>query len=229
MSREASVREQLAARLRELRALGEDGVPRAARTRAAAAEPSGGWESLELDPLRAFLADCRRCRLCEQRTQVVFGVGNPSARLMFVGEGPGEDEDLRGEPFVGRAGQLLTDMIEKGMGLRRQDVYIANVVKCRPPGNRNPQKDEIAQCSPFLRRQVALVRPEVIVALGTFAAQTLLRSEATIGKLRGAWHEYEGIPLRPTYHPAYLLRSPEQKKPAWEDLKAVLERLGIRR
>ena len=246
MSRPADVRGQLQARLRELKSLGEDGIPRAARRVAAASapapapsagsagaglvsEPATSWEGLALDPLRAFLADCRRCKLCEQRTQVVFGTGSPQARLMFVGEGPGEDEDLRGEPFVGRAGQLLTDMIEKGMGLRRSDVYIANVVKCRPPGNRNPESDEIASCSPFLKRQIALVRPEVIVALGAFAAQTLLGTDMTIGKLRGRWHEHEGIALRPTYHPAYLLRSPEQKKPAWEDLKAVMERLGIAR
>jgi uracil-DNA glycosylase family 4 len=242
MSVPASERAQVAARLRELRELGEDGVPRApsghprpgsrrmepSAPAAETAGPAGDWSTLELEQLGAFLGDCRRCKLCEKRTNVVFGVGSPTARLMFVGEGPGEDEDKKGEPFVGRAGQLLTDMIQKGMGLRRQDVYIANVVKCRPPGNRNPEPDEIAACSPFLLRQVALIQPEAIVALGKFAAQALLKTDAPIGKLRGRWHAFEGIPLMPTFHPAYLLRSPDQKKLAWEDLKAVMEKLRLR-
>lgn len=241
---DADVRRQVRARLAELRDMGEDALPRVAvkrrpRTEAApppapapvaqqvAAAPSGDAGTLDLASLRAFLADCRRCKLCEGRTQVVFGTGNPSARLMFVGEGPGRDEDLQGEPFVGRAGQLLTDMIEKGMGLRRADVYIANVVKCRPPENRNPEPDEIEACSPFLRRQVALIKPEVIVGLGKFAVQTLLQTETAISKLRGRWHEYEGIPLMPTFHPAYLLRNPAEKRAAWEDLKAVMQKLGL--
>lgn len=234
MSREASPREQVLERLRELAALGVDGLPSApardARPQAVAesAAPSGDPASLDLPGLRSFLADCRRCRLCEGRTQVVFGVGNPQARLMFVGEGPGRDEDVQGEPFVGRAGQLLTEMIEKGMGLRRADVYIANVVKCRPPENRNPEPDEIAACSPFLRRQVSLVKPEVVVGLGKFAVQTLLGVETPIGRLRGRWHEYEGIPLMPTFHPAYLLRSPHEKRAAWADLQLVMERLALR-
>ena len=148
---------------------------------------------------------------------------------MFVGEGPGREEDLRGEPFVGAAGRLLTDMIQKGMRLRREDVYIANVVKCRPPDNRDPEPDEIEACGPFLARQVELVRPEVLVALGRFAVQTLLRTTRPLGRLRGQWHEYAGIPLMPTFHPSYLLRKPQDKRLAWEDLKQVLSRLGLER
>jgi uracil-DNA glycosylase family 4 len=251
VSRVPGLRAQLRERLLEQRELGEDGLPRVAprARRAPAASPARGeaarepaprvaaaggssddaWSALDLAGLGTFLADCARCKLCSGRTKVVFGSGDVSARLVFVGEGPGADEDLQGLPFVGRAGQLLTDMIEKGMGLRRDDVYIANVVKCRPPGNRNPEPDEIAACSPFLRRQIALVRPDAIVTLGKFAAQSLLKSEEPIGKLRGRWHDYEGTPLMPTFHPAYLLRSPDQKRFAWADLKLVMERLGLRR
>lgn len=175
--------------------------------------------------LRAEIGDCRRCRLCEGRTNLVFGVGNPRAELVFVGEGPGADEDLQGEPFVGKAGQLLTKMIE-AMGYRRDEVYICNVVKCRPPGNRNPEPDEIAACEPFLQRQLAAIRPRAIVALGKFAAQTLLREQTPITRLRGNWRVYEGIPVMPTFHPAYLLRSPAEKAKAWADLKQVMARLG---
>jgi DNA polymerase len=178
-----------------------------------------------LEELRAEIGDCRRCKLCSGRTNLVFGVGNPRARLMFVGEGPGRDEDLQGEPFVGRAGQLLTDIITKGIGLKREDVYIANVVKCRPPENRNPEPDEVAACEPFLKKQIDLVRPEIIVALGKFAVQTLLQSKAPISKLRGNWHRYHGIKLMPTFHPAYLLRNPADKKLVWEDIKKVIKEL----
>ncbi|HEY8517545.1 MAG TPA: uracil-DNA glycosylase [Candidatus Binatia bacterium] len=181
----------------------------------------------DLDALRGVIGDCTRCRLAGGRTHLVFGVGNPKARLMFVGEGPGRDEDLQGEPFVGRAGALLTDIIEKGMRLKRSDVYICNVVKCRPPNNRNPEPDEVEACSPFLLRQVDLVAPEVIVALGKFAAQTLLRTTTPIMRLRGVWHEYRGIPLMPTLHPAYLLRNPGDKKLVWQDIKQVMARLGL--
>ena len=245
MSREASAREQARARLAELAVDGVDGLPRVAGGRGASPGEMGGGRRApqahavrphatgaldvaghDLDSLRTALADCGRCKLCQARTQVVYGVGNPSARLMFVGEGPGRDEDLQGEPFVGRAGQLLTEMIEKGMGLKRSDVYIANVVKCRPPENRNPEPDEVAACSPFLRRQIELVRPEVLVALGKFAAQALLSTDAPISRLRGRWHEHAGIPLMPTFHPAYLLRSPGEKRAAWGDLKMVVERLA---
>lgn len=190
-----------------------------------AAPPLGPTASL--DELSAAIGDCQRCRLGKGRTRLVFGVGNPDARLMFVGEGPGRDEDLRGEPFVGRAGMLLTDIIEKGMRLKRSDVYICNVVKCRPPENRNPEPDEVETCSPFLRRQIELVQPEVIVALGKFAAQTLLASSTPITKLRGNWAQYQGVPLMPTLHPAYLLRNPGDKKLVWEDIKSVMARLGM--
>jgi uracil-DNA glycosylase len=178
-----------------------------------------------LEELRCAIGDCRRCKLWSGRTHLVFGIGNPNAKLMFVGEGPGRDEDLQGEPFVGRAGQLLTDIITKGMGLKREDVYIANVVKCRPPQNRNPEPDEVASCEPFLKRQIDLVRPEIIIGLGKFAVQTLLRTTAPITRLRGNWHTYEGIKLMPTFHPAYLLRNPADKKLVWEDIKKVLKEL----
>ena len=162
---------------------------------------------------------CSRCKLhALGRQQVVFGTGNPDAELMFVGEAPGADEDIQGIPFVGRAGQLLTKMIE-AINLRREDVYIANVIKCRPPGNRNPEPDEIAQCEPFLLQQIAAINPKVIVALGAFAAKTLLRSEDSISRLRGTIYDFRGAKLIPTFHPSFLLRSPDRKRDAWEDLK----------
>ncbi len=178
-----------------------------------------------LDEIRRELGDCRRCKLCTGRKQIVFGAGNPRARLVFVGEGPGAEEDSQGLPFVGPAGQLLTKMIA-AMGLRRDDVYICNVVKCRPPGNRNPEPDEIAACEPFLRAQLESIGPEVVVTLGKFAAQTLLRDATPITRLRGQWRTYQGMKLMPTFHPAYLLRNPAEKKPCWEDLKAVMAALG---
>ena len=160
-----------------------------------------------------------------KRQKLVYGVGNPKAELMFVGEGPGADEDAQGEPFVGKAGQLLTKMIE-AMGFRREEVYIANVVKCRPPGNRDPEPDEIESCEPFLKAQIAAVRPRVIVALGRFAVQTLLRDGAPISRQRGKWRAYEGVRLMPTFHPAYLLRNPPEKKKAWDDLQLVMKEFG---
>jgi DNA polymerase len=173
----------------------------------------------DLPSIRTDLGDCTRCKLSTLgRRQIVFGVGNPHARLMFIGEAPGRDEDIQGIPFVGRAGQLLTKMIE-AIGLRREDVYIANVIKCRPPENRNPEPDEVASCEPFLFRQVESINPVVIVALGTFAAQALLKSQDTISRLRGRVYRYGGSQLVPTFHPAYLLRSPDKKRDAWEDLK----------
>ena len=184
----------------------------------------------------AEVKPCTRCALATTRTKTVFGVGSPAARIMFIGEAPGHDEDVSGEPFVGRAGQLLTDMIEKGMGLRREDVYICNVLKCRPPGNRNPASDEIAACRDYLHRQVEIIQPEVIIALGGPAAQTLLNTREGITRLRGRWHDFfpsgtslvgEPIPLMPTFHPAYLLRDPSEKGKAWADLKTVMARLGI--
>lgn len=179
-----------------------------------------------LSAIREEIGDCTRCKLHEQgRQQIVFGVGNPSAEIMFVGEAPGADEDEQGIPFVGRAGQLLTKMIE-AMGLKRDEVYIANVVKCRPPGNRNPEPDEIASCQPFLFRQIASVQPKVIIALGAFAAKTLLSTDTPIGKLRGRLYEFHGATLIPTFHPSFLLRSPGYKREAWEDLKLALGVLG---
>lgn len=174
--------------------------------------------------VREELGDCRRCRLSEGRQNLVFGVGNPDAHLVFVGEAPGADEDAQGEPFVGKAGQLLTKMIE-AMGYGREDVYICNVIKCRPPGNRNPEPDEVAACEPFLKKQLGAIRPRMIVALGKFAAQCLLREDTPISRLRGNFRSYEGIQLMPTFHPAYLLREPARKKEAWQDLKQVLEAL----
>lgn len=188
----------------------------------------GVREADTLAALQAHIGDCQRCKLSGQgRTTVVFGVGDPHAALMFVGEGPGADEDRQGEPFVGRAGQLLTEIITKGMKLRRQDVYIANVIKCRPPGNRNPEADEIATCMPFLVRQIDLVQPKVIVALGTFAAQTLLGVKTPITRMRGVWHDYRGVRVMPTFHPAYLLRNPGDKRLVWEDIKLVMGALGM--
>jgi DNA polymerase len=183
------------------------------------------FKAKSLEELRAAIGDCRRCKLWPGRTHLVFGVGNAKAEVMFIGEGPGRDEDLQGEPFVGRAGQLLTDIITKGMGRRREDVYIANVIKCRPPENRNPEPDEVASCEPFLKRQIDLVRPKIIVALGKFAVQSLLQTKIPIMRLRGNWHEYHGIKLMPTLHPAYLLRNPGDKKLVWEDIKKVLQEL----
>jgi uracil-DNA glycosylase family 4 len=183
-------------------------------------------ERPRLDEIRRALGDCRRCKLCSGRKNIVFGVGNPKSRLVFVGEGPGAEEDHQGIPFVGAAGQLLTKMIQ-AMGLSRDDVYICNVVKCRPPGNRNPEPDEITACQPFLEGQLKAIGPEVIVALGKFAAQTLLRSDTPITRLRGQWREYVGVPLMPTFHPAYLLRNPAEKKAAWNDLQAVMGKLQL--
>jgi uracil-DNA glycosylase family 4 len=241
----AQLRTNLALRKRS----GLAGVPRARRAspaarvvpaRAAAAtvallapdEPASAARAAAaagLQLVRDDIGDCRRCRLCDGRKNIVFGVGNPNAHLVFVGEAPGADEDAQGEPFVGKAGQLLTKMIE-AMGYAREDVYICNVMKCRPPGNRNPEPDEVASCEPFLKAQLAAIRPRMIVALGKFAAQCLLRDDTPITRLRGNFRSYEGIQLMPTFHPAYLLRDPSKKRLAWDDLKAVntvLRRLGF--
>jgi uracil-DNA glycosylase len=190
-------------------------------------------ESSLSDPVRALLAiredigDCTRCRLAKQgRKQIVFGVGNPRAELMFIGEAPGADEDIQGEPFVGRAGQLLNNMI-KAMGLSREQIYIANIIKCRPPGNRTPERDECETCSPFLMRQIAAIKPKAIVALGAVAAKTLLAMNASMMDLRGKWYDFRGTKLAVTYHPAFLLRDPRQKKEAWKDLQMVMKELGL--
>jgi uracil-DNA glycosylase family 4 len=233
---------QLAEHLRFYQELGVTGISRDAkwRRREDGARPSADAapdveavpvtlarttvEALAL--IREDLGDCTRCKLHTQgRKQIVFGVGNPAADLMFVGEAPGADEDAQGVPFVGRAGQLLTKMIE-AMGFSRDEVYIANVLKCRPPGNRNPEPDEIATCEPFLFRQLASVEPKVVIALGAFAARTLLKTDAPISRLRGRVFDYRGAKLIPTFHPSFLLRSPGYKREAWEDLKKALVLLG---
>jgi DNA polymerase len=186
------------------------------------ADPAQG-----LRVIREDIGDCTRCRLAKQgRKQIVFGVGNPRAELMFIGEAPGADEDQQGEPFVGRAGQLLNNMI-KAMGLRREDIYIANIIKCRPPGNRTPERDECETCSPFLVRQIATIKPKVLVALGAVAAKTLLAINAPMSELRGKWYDFRGTKLAVTYHPAFLLRDPRQKKEAWKDLQMVMKDLGL--
>lgn len=188
----------------------------------AASTTSSGTRIETLDDIRTEIGpECTRCKLCTLgRKQIVFGVGNPGADLMFVGEAPGEEEDRQGEPFVGRAGQLLTKIIE-AIGLTRADVYIANVIKCRPPGNRNPEPDEVASCEPFLFRQIDVIKPKVIVPLGKFAAQSLLKTTDPITRLRGRVYQYRGAQLIPTFHPAFLLRNPSAKRDVWEDMKKV--------
>ena len=216
--------------LEELRESGVDALPLAApgpiAVRAAAAD---GWVAAvtgeTLEGIRAELGECCRCQLGRTRTSLVYGVGNPKARLVFVGEAPGRDEDLQGEPFVGEAGQLLTKIIN-AMGFQRSEVYICNVLKCRPPNNRNPLPSEIEQCQPFMLRQVKAIGPDVVVALGTFAAQTLLQTKEPISKLRGRFHDYHGIPLMPTFHPAFLLRNAGMKREVWADMQQVMKLLG---
>ncbi|NPV03250.1 MAG: uracil-DNA glycosylase [Syntrophaceae bacterium] len=192
---------------------------------AAAARPvvtaAGRRGASSLDGVRRELGDCARCPLHRSRKNLVFGEGSARARLVFVGEAPGEEEDRQGRPFVGRAGQLLTKIIN-AMGLAREEVYICNILKCRPPGNRNPKEDEIAACEPFLVKQIEAIDPEIICALGTFAAKTLLRTEAPISAIRGRFHDYHGRRLMPTYHPAYLLRNPDAKKLVWEDVQKIM-------
>ena len=175
---------------------------------------------LTLGEVRVELGECKRCKLHRTRRRIVFGEGSEKARLVFIGEAPGEDEDQQGRPFVGKAGQLLTRIIN-AIGLSREEVYITNIVKCRPPRNRNPQRDEIGTCEPFLRKQLEVIQPKVICALGTFAAQTLLKSDERISQLRGRFHTYRGIKVMPTYHPAFLLRNPYKKREAWEDMKKI--------
>jgi uracil-DNA glycosylase family 4 len=187
-----------------------------------------GESLVGLEAIRAEMGDCQRCSLGALRKNLVFGVGNPKAALVFVGEAPGADEDREGEPFVGRAGQLLTKIIE-AMGLARRDVYICNILKCRPPGNRDPEAPEIAACEPFLIKQLQAIAPQAICALGTFAAQTLLKKDIPISSLRGRFHTYSGIKVMPTYHPAYLLRNPSAKKMVWEDVQMIMNELGIKK
>ena len=228
---------QLTEHLRFFAELGVQGVSRdphwrsrsgqgAQEPRPATSEQRPAALVLNLIEIREEIGDCTRCKLHTQgRKQIVFGVGNPNADLMFVGEAPGADEDVQGEPFVGRAGQLLTKMIE-AMGFKRDEVYIANVIKCRPPQNRNPDPDEVESCEPFLFKQIETIQPKVIVALGSFAAKTLLKTQDPISRLRGRVYTYRGARLIPTFHPSFLLRSPNQKKYAWEDLKLALAEMG---
>jgi len=208
-------------------------APEVQRTAAQAPDPVAA-----LAAIREDIGECTRCRLHKGRNQIVFGVGDPKAELMFIGEAPGADEDMQGLPFVGRAGQLLTNMIA-AMGLRREDVYIANIIKCRPPGNRMPERDECETCSPYLMRQIATIRPKVIVALGAVAAKTLLAINAPMSELRGNWYDFtpqvekhlrpeEPVKLAVTYHPAFLLRDPRQKKETWKDLQMVMNYLGLK-
>jgi uracil-DNA glycosylase family 4 len=239
-------RKQLASRVNYYRELGiydfyrrpvEEGVELALRPVAdtAAVDPAPsatlppviGDKPSALKLIREDIGECTRCRLHKGRTNLVFGVGNVNADLMFVGEGPGADEDAQGEPFVGRAGQLLNNMIS-AMGLRREDVYIANVVKCRPPQNRTPEKDECDTCSPFLMRQIDVIKPKVIVALGAVAAKNLLAVSDSMANLRGRWYDFRNSKLLVTYHPAYLLRDPRQKKEAWKDLQMAMKYLGLK-
>jgi DNA polymerase len=230
MNVDAEPREELHGLVRSLlervRGDGESGRPRSYLSggveRLAPPPALNGRNEGDLETVRADLGDCRRCPLGGLRRRLVFGEGNARADLVFVGEAPGADEDEQGRPFVGRAGQLLTKIIE-AMGLKREEVYICNILKCRPPGNRNPLPDEIAACEPFLIRQLEAIRPRVICALGSFAAHALLKSEAPISVLRGRFHRYQGIPLMPTYHPAYLLRNPGAKKQVWEDVQSIMK------
>jgi DNA polymerase len=196
---------------------------------AAAAAPSAETPPVEDAPkdlqiVRDEIGDCQRCKLAPLRTNIVFGSGNPNAELVFVGEAPGYDEDQQGLPFVGRAGQLLTKIIES-IQLKREDVYICNVLKCRPPENRNPEPDEVASCNPFLRKQLAMIRPKVVCCLGTFAAQTVMQTAQPISKLRGRFFDKDGIRIIATFHPAYLLRSPDKKREVWEDMKKIRDEL----
>jgi uracil-DNA glycosylase family 4 len=228
------VRLDLRERARYFAELTDVGVPRsaltgpvtsvAARSVRAPAPPvftPEGAALPDLEGVRGWIGDCQRCKLAGGRKTIVFGQGNPEARLMFVGEAPGADEDEQGLAFVGRAGQLLTDIIEKGLKIPRRDVFIANVLKCRPPQNRNPEPDEILSCQPFLEKQIALIRPTVLVGLGKFSAQWLFKSMEPISRLRGRIGDYDGIKVVPTFHPAYLLRNPGAKKDVWEDMKVV--------
>lgn len=200
-----------------------------ARSADAPAAPAGVRQAstMTLEGIRAEIGDCTRCKLYQGRTNIVFGEGDPQAAVLFVGEGPGFEEDQQGRPFVGAAGQLLTDIIEKGMKIKRAEVYICNIVKCRPPGNRNPEPDEVDACIGFVKKQIQAVRPKVIVTLGNVPTQNLLGTKQGITRVRGNWQEYEGIPVMPTFHPSYLLRSPGEKGKVWEDIKKVMGRLGL--
>ncbi len=210
--------------LRFQRRLGWPGTPGERETQAAAQSQEAG-RALTLKAIREQLGDCKRCKLSQGRTHIVFGDGSPRALLMFIGEGPGEEEDLQGLPFVGAAGQLLNSLLSK-LGLRREEVYIANVVKCRPPGNREPEADETGQCLPFLREQIEAIKPLVIVTLGRVATQALLGTQVPLTRMRGQWQKYDKIRVMPTFHPSYLLRFPRERHKTWEDMQQVMEYLA---
>ncbi len=210
--------------LRFQRRLGWPGTP-AARETPPPAQPPAASQVLTLKEIRAELGECKRCKLSQGRRQIVFGDGSARAALMFIGEGPGEEEDLQGLPFVGAAGGLLNNLLSK-LGLRREEVYIANVVKCRPPGNRNPEADETEQCLPFLRKQIEAIKPQVIVTLGRVATEALLETQTPITQLRGKWQKYGKIKVMPTFHPSYLLRFPRERQKTWEDMQQVMEYLA---
>jgi DNA polymerase len=214
--------EDLKAYILYMKRLGYAGVPLSEDSLRIMDHWSKGAMAETLQMIRANLGTCRRCKLHKGRKRIVFGVGNSRAKLVLVGEGPGHEEDMQGEPFVGQAGQLLTRIL-RAIGLTREDVYICNIIKCRPPGNRNPEPEEIDACIPFLRRQLRAIRPHLICALGTFAAQTLLETKTPISRLRGRFYTYEDIRLIPTYHPAFLLRNPSKKADVWEDMQKLQE------
>jgi uracil-DNA glycosylase family 4 len=218
---------ELADQLEFLRDIGVDSLTVGASSGRPAAPAVPLQESqpmMTLESIREEIGDCQRCKLARTRTNIVFGSGNPNAELVFVGEAPGSDEDQQGLPFVGRAGQLLTKIIES-INLKREDVYICNVLKCRPPENRNPDPEEVATCNPFMKRQLAAIKPKIVCCLGTFAAQTVLQTVAPISKLRGKFFDMDGIRVIATFHPAYLLRSPEKKREVWEDMKQIRDEL----
>jgi len=218
----AEIREDFRGYLEYVKGLGYPGVALSDNTPGILESWAKKGMAESLDMIRDDLGDCRRCKLYKGRKNIVFGFGNPRAKLVFVGEGPGYEEDLQGRPFVGQAGQLLTRIL-RAINLTREDVYICNIIKCRPPGNRNPEPDEIAACIPFLRRQLQTIAPRLICALGTFAAQTLLGTNTPISRLRGRFYAYEGIDLLPTYHPAFLLRNPSKKADVWQDMQRLQE------
>jgi DNA polymerase len=230
VSGDDDVRADVAEHARFLASLSGIGIPRPTGASAASTPDtpaaSGSDPEAGLRAIREDLGDCQRCRLAEGRKNIVFGQGNPRAELMFVGEAPGADEDEKGLAFVGRAGRLLTDIIEKGLKMKREDVWIGNILKCKPPKNRNPEPDEVLACQPFLEAQIRTIQPRVLVGLGKFSAHWLLKTATPITRLRGNLGEWEGITVMPTYHPAYLLRNPSAKKDLWEDMKVVLDLLG---
>ncbi len=228
LSEQPEIETQAQSAPRAQSSLFDDGGPTTGSSGWKAATMSHDERTTQLEVVSREVAACTLCaELASSRTQTVFGVGHPQARLCFLGEAPGADEDRQGEPFVGRAGQLLTDIIEKAMGLKRDDVYILNILKCRPPGNRNPTTGEAENCRPFLDRQLEIIQPEFICCLGSIAVTNLLGTTQSIGRLRGKWHTYRGARVLATYHPAYLLRNPSAKKQVWEDIKLLMAEMGL--